>query len=75
MVSFVPFISVLIRMRSLPVLGEVIRSVTHLVRACRVRPGCRAGLPLPSLRWRAAHALLPGFREPENIQCPIVFIQ
>ena len=52
-VPFVPVISVLIRMRALPALGEVIRSVTHLVPACHARPGCRAGLPHLSLRRSA----------------------
>ena len=71
-VPFVPVISVLIRMRSLPALGEGIRSVTHLVPAWLVRPGGRAGLPRPRLH---ACAHLPVVREPENIQCPTGFIQ
>ena len=55
--------------------GKVIRSVTHLVPACRLRPGCQSGLPWVDLRPRTAHALLPVLREPENIQCQSVFIQ
>jgi hypothetical protein len=55
--------------------GKVIRSVTHLVPACRVRPGCQSGLLPADFGPRAAHALLPLRREPENIQCQSVFIQ
>jgi hypothetical protein len=43
-VSFVPVISVLIRMRSAP-LGEAIRSVTHLVPAWVTGPGARPAGP------------------------------
>jgi hypothetical protein len=55
--------------------GKVIRSVTHLVPACRIRPGCQSGLPQADFRPHTAHALLPLLREPENIQCQTVFIQ
>ena len=73
MVSFVPVISVLIRRRALPALGEVIRSVTHLVPAWPGWLGCRSSLPRAYLRERAAHALLPVVREPENIQGSSLF--
>ena len=54
---------------------EAIRSVTHLVPACRVRSGCQPGLPPTDFHPSAAHALLPACREPENIQCQTGFIQ
>ena len=66
MVSFVPVISVLIRMRSLPALGEVIRSVTHLVPAWPGWPGCRSSLPRAYLRergWALNVFWLPDHRE------------
>ena len=59
----------------IPPTREVIRSVTHLVPACRVRSGCQTGLPPTDFRPPAAHALLPASREPENIQCQTGFIQ
>ena len=53
----------------------MIRSVTHLVPACRVRSGCQTGLSQGDFRPHATHALLPICREPENIQCQTGFIQ
>src|SRR6266576_2609586 len=72
-VRFVPVISVVDS--DAPSARKVIRSVTHLVPACHDGSGCQTRLPRVSFRLRAAHALLPIRREPENIQCPAVFIQ
>ena len=73
-VSFVPVISVLIRMRSLPVRGG--DPFSHPSGSSVTRPArVTDQTAVPGLASAHGARPPPVIREPENIQCPTVFIQ